>query len=168
MNGKEVDGKLEEFGQNIVVSKLTVPQLRREHRNTTYKCRAANTHLIPPLEKTVILDVYRECLSPLESLEFSRTQKRPSSGSRLFGVAQWRLLHSVRAKKKRRKTERERKKCVLSYLEFSLMKILKIQINIQVSLAFLFEFVCEFIYVGLFPRRERLWSSWESRIRRGR
>ncbi|TGZ45921.1 Turtle-like protein A [Temnothorax longispinosus] len=57
VNGKEVDGRLEEFGQNIVVSKLTVPQLRREHRNTTYKCQAANTHLIPPLEKTVILDV---------------------------------------------------------------------------------------------------------------
>lgn len=62
VNGKEVDGRLEEFGQNIVVSKLTVPQLRREHRNTTYKCRATNTHLIPPLEKTVILDVYRECI----------------------------------------------------------------------------------------------------------
>lgn len=64
VNGKEVDGRLEEFGQNIVVSKLTVPQLRREHRNTTYKCQAANTHLIPPLEKTVILDVYREYFSP--------------------------------------------------------------------------------------------------------
>lgn len=63
VNGKEVDGRLEEFGQNIVVSKLTVPQLRREHRNTTYKCQAANTHLIPPLEKTVILDVYREYFS---------------------------------------------------------------------------------------------------------
>jgi len=63
VNGKEVDGRLEEFGQNIVVSKLTVPQLRREHRNTTYKCQASNTHLIPPLEKTVILDVYREYFS---------------------------------------------------------------------------------------------------------
>lgn len=63
VDGKEVNGRLEEFeSQNIVVSKLTVPQLRREHRNTTYKCRASNTHLIPPLEKTVILDVYRECL----------------------------------------------------------------------------------------------------------
>lgn len=64
VNGKEVDGRLEEFGQNIVVSKLTVPQLRREHRNTTYKCQASNTHLIPPLEKTVVLDVYRESSLP--------------------------------------------------------------------------------------------------------
>jgi len=62
VNGREMEGKLvENVGQNVVVSKLTVPQLRREHRNATYKCRAANTHLIPPLEKTVILDVYREC-----------------------------------------------------------------------------------------------------------
>jgi len=62
VNGRETEGRLvENVGQNVVVSKLTVPQLRREHRNATYKCRAANTHLIPPLEKTVILDIYREC-----------------------------------------------------------------------------------------------------------
>lgn len=61
VNEKEVDSRLEETGRNIVVSKLRIPQLRREHRNTTYKCRASNTNLIPPLEKTVLLDVYREC-----------------------------------------------------------------------------------------------------------
>lgn len=59
VNEKEIDSRLEEIGRNIVVSKLRIPQLRREHRNTTYKCRAANTNLIPPLEKTVLLDVYR-------------------------------------------------------------------------------------------------------------
>lgn len=75
VNGKEVDGRLEEFGQNIVVNKLTVPQLRREHRNTTYKCQAANTHLIPPLEKTVILDVYREYFLPILAEENFRRQR---------------------------------------------------------------------------------------------
>ncbi|KAG7204013.1 hypothetical protein KM043_001875 [Ampulex compressa] len=63
INGKEVSGKLKENGQNIVVSKLTIPQLRREHRNTTYKCRAANTNLIAPLEKSVVLDIYLKPLS---------------------------------------------------------------------------------------------------------
>ncbi|KAK2585637.1 hypothetical protein KPH14_010261 [Odynerus spinipes] len=62
-NEKEVDGRLEEIGRNIVVNKLTVPQLRREHRNTMYKCRAANTNLIPPLEKSVLLDIYLKPLS---------------------------------------------------------------------------------------------------------
>ncbi|XP_020289986.1 nephrin-like isoform X2 [Pseudomyrmex gracilis] len=78
VNGKEVDGRLEEsFSQNVVVSKLTVPQLRREHRNTTYKCRASNTHLIPPLEKTVILDVYLKPLSVkiLSKLAVMETEK---------------------------------------------------------------------------------------------
>lgn len=59
VNEKEVESRLEEIEQNIVVSKLRIPQLRREHRNTTYKCRASNTNLIPALEKTVLLDVYR-------------------------------------------------------------------------------------------------------------
>ncbi|XP_031825598.2 sidestep III isoform X2 [Nomia melanderi] len=63
VNEKEVDSRLEETGRNIVVSKLRIPQLRREHRNTTYKCRASNTNLIPPLEKTVLLDVYLKPLS---------------------------------------------------------------------------------------------------------
>ncbi|XP_076284192.1 sidestep III isoform X2 [Lasioglossum baleicum] len=63
VNEKEVDGRLKETGQNIVVSKLRIPQLRREHRNTTYKCRASNTNHIPPLEKTILLDVYLKPLS---------------------------------------------------------------------------------------------------------
>ncbi|XP_076765753.1 sidestep III [Xylocopa sonorina] len=63
INEKEVDSRLEEIGRNIVVSKFTIPQLRREHRNTTYKCRASNTNLIPPLEKTILLDVYLKPLS---------------------------------------------------------------------------------------------------------
>lgn len=84
VNGKEVDGRLvENIEQNVVVSKLTVPQLRREHRNATYKCRAANTHLIPPLEKTVILDVYRECSYAPRRRKFPRTSSpaRMSLGS---------------------------------------------------------------------------------------
>ncbi|XP_070166329.1 protein turtle homolog A isoform X2 [Polyergus mexicanus] len=75
-DGKEVNGRLEEF-EGIVVSKLTVPQLRREHRNTTYKCRANNTHLIPPLEKSVILDVYLKPLTVkiLSKLTIMETEK---------------------------------------------------------------------------------------------
>ncbi|XP_046737249.1 protein turtle homolog A isoform X1 [Diprion similis] len=63
VNGVEGGGQLQETGLNIIVSKLTVPKLRREHLNTTYKCRAANTDLIPPLETTVLLDVYLKPIS---------------------------------------------------------------------------------------------------------
>ncbi|XP_033218272.1 B-cell receptor CD22-like [Belonocnema kinseyi] len=63
VNGKETSGRLEQSGQKIVVNKLTVPQLKREHLNTTYKCRASNTNLMPPLEKSVLLDVYLKPIS---------------------------------------------------------------------------------------------------------
>ncbi|KAF3429254.1 hypothetical protein E2986_00747 [Frieseomelitta varia] len=62
VNEKEVDSK-KEIGKNLVVSNLSVPQLRREHRNTKYTCRAWSTNLIPPLEKTILLDVYLKPLS---------------------------------------------------------------------------------------------------------
>ncbi|KAK0081702.1 hypothetical protein PV325_011682 [Microctonus aethiopoides] len=63
VNGVEVNGRIKENNQNIIVSVLTVPQLRREHLNTTYKCRATNTKLVPPLEKSVVLEVYLKPLS---------------------------------------------------------------------------------------------------------
>lgn len=58
LNGNEIDDQPEETGENIMVSKLAVSELRREHLNTTFKCRAGNTELIPPLEKTILLDIY--------------------------------------------------------------------------------------------------------------
>ncbi|XP_058808984.1 hemicentin-2-like [Phymastichus coffea] len=63
-NDKEVAASLsEEPANNIVVGKLLVHQLRRDHLNTTYKCRASNTNLVPPLEKSVLLDVYLKPVS---------------------------------------------------------------------------------------------------------
>ncbi|CAG5106044.1 Similar to Cadm1: Cell adhesion molecule 1 (Rattus norvegicus) [Cotesia congregata] len=54
----ETDGHVDTNGQNVIFSTLIVPKLTREHLNTTYKCRATSTKLVPPLEKTVLLDVY--------------------------------------------------------------------------------------------------------------
>ncbi|XP_012269309.1 protein turtle homolog A [Athalia rosae] len=63
VNRDEAEGQIQETALNIIVSKLTVPKLRREHLNTTYKCRASNTELISPLEKTVLLDVHLKPIS---------------------------------------------------------------------------------------------------------
>ncbi|XP_043483231.1 synaptogenesis protein syg-2-like [Leptopilina heterotoma] len=62
-NGKETVGLLKKSGTTLVVNELTISQLKREHLNTTYKCRATNTNLIPPLEKNVLLDVYLKPIS---------------------------------------------------------------------------------------------------------
>lgn len=61
MNDKLVDGLLETASHHvIVVNRLEVSRVSREHLNTTYKCQASNTKLMLPTEKTVRLELYRE------------------------------------------------------------------------------------------------------------
>lgn len=42
---------------HVVVNRLELPHLKREDLNTTFKCRAANTNLVPPQEKSVRLEM---------------------------------------------------------------------------------------------------------------
>ncbi|CAG9789232.1 unnamed protein product [Diatraea saccharalis] len=42
---------------HVVVNRLELQHLKREDLNTTFKCRAANTVLVPPQEKTVRLEM---------------------------------------------------------------------------------------------------------------
>lgn len=45
---------------HVVVNRLELNSVRREDLNTTFKCRATNTHLVPPQEKSVRLEMNRE------------------------------------------------------------------------------------------------------------
>lgn len=60
VNDKLVDGLLETTSHHVVVNRLEVSRVTREHLNTTYKCQASNTKLMLPSEKTVRLELYRE------------------------------------------------------------------------------------------------------------
>jgi hypothetical protein len=61
VNDKLVDGLLETTSHHIVVvNRLEVLHVTREHLNTTYKCQASNTKLMLPAEKTVRLELYRK------------------------------------------------------------------------------------------------------------
>jgi hypothetical protein len=61
VNDKLVDGLLETTSHHVVVvNRLEVSHVTREHLNTTYKCQASNTKLMLPAEKTVRLELYRE------------------------------------------------------------------------------------------------------------
>lgn len=42
---------------HVIVNRLEVPRITRDHLNTTFKCRATNTHLVPPQEKSVRLEM---------------------------------------------------------------------------------------------------------------
>ncbi|RVE55340.1 hypothetical protein evm_000238 [Chilo suppressalis] len=57
---------------HVVVNRLELQHLKREDLNTTFKCRAANTILVPPQEKTVRLEMN---LAPLSVSLLSRPQQ---------------------------------------------------------------------------------------------
>ncbi|KAJ2938742.1 hypothetical protein O0L34_g3355 [Tuta absoluta] len=47
----------EKTDTHVVVNRLELPRVRRTHLNTTFKCRASNTNLVSPQEKTVRLEM---------------------------------------------------------------------------------------------------------------
>ncbi|XP_059053190.1 hemicentin-1-like [Achroia grisella] len=47
----------EKTDTHVVVNKLELPHVRRDHLNTTFKCRASNTNLVSPQDKTVRLEM---------------------------------------------------------------------------------------------------------------
>lgn len=47
----------EKTDTHVVVNRLELPHVRRNHLNTTFKCRASNTNLVSPQEKTVRLEM---------------------------------------------------------------------------------------------------------------
>ncbi|XP_072929973.1 neural cell adhesion molecule 1-like [Epargyreus clarus] len=47
----------EKTDTHVVVNQLELPHVRRNHLNTTFKCRASNTNLVSPQEKTVRLEM---------------------------------------------------------------------------------------------------------------
>ncbi|XP_063367552.1 hemicentin-1-like [Cydia amplana] len=57
---------------HVVVNRLELQHLKREDLNTTFKCRAANTHLVPPQEKAVRLEMN---LSPISVSLVNRPQQ---------------------------------------------------------------------------------------------
>ncbi|KAJ9592081.1 hypothetical protein L9F63_001390, partial [Diploptera punctata] len=63
VNDKLVDGLLETTSHHVVVNRLEVSHVTRDHLNTTYKCQASNTKLMLPAEKTVRLELYLKPLS---------------------------------------------------------------------------------------------------------
>ncbi|CAG4932230.1 unnamed protein product [Parnassius apollo] len=47
----------EKTDTHVVVNRLELPHIKRTHLNTTFKCRASNTNLVSPQEKTVRLEM---------------------------------------------------------------------------------------------------------------
>lgn len=59
------------MGRHVIVNRLEVPQVHRDAFNTTFKCQAANTKLVPPAERTVRLDMLRKYNSKQQFASFN-------------------------------------------------------------------------------------------------
>ncbi|KAG6452459.1 hypothetical protein O3G_MSEX007644 [Manduca sexta] len=57
---------------HVMVNRLELQHLKREDLNTTYKCRASNTNLVPPQEKVIRLEMN---LAPLSVSLLNRPQQ---------------------------------------------------------------------------------------------
>ncbi|XP_068896436.1 protein turtle homolog A-like isoform X3 [Tenebrio molitor] len=63
MNDRLVEGQVKSIGDSLMVNRLAVKAVRREHLNSSYKCQASNTKLMMPAEKTVRLELLLRPLS---------------------------------------------------------------------------------------------------------
>lgn len=45
------------MGRHVTVNRLEVPKVTRDALNTTFKCQASNTRQVPPVERSVRLDM---------------------------------------------------------------------------------------------------------------
>ncbi|GBP52394.1 hypothetical protein EVAR_37782_1 [Eumeta japonica] len=64
----------EKTDTHVVVNRLELPAVRRKHLNTTFTCRAANTHLVPPHEKTVRLEMNLQKVGQVDRLNTTLTE----------------------------------------------------------------------------------------------
>ncbi|XP_072379840.1 protein turtle homolog A-like [Diabrotica undecimpunctata] len=63
MNERLIEGHVEEIGNHMMVNKLKIAGVTRDHLNSSYKCQASNTKLMMPSEKTVRLELLLRPLS---------------------------------------------------------------------------------------------------------
>lgn len=53
------------MGRHVIVNRLEVPQIGRDAYNSTFRCQATNTKMVPAVERAVRLDMLRKCCSCL-------------------------------------------------------------------------------------------------------
>ncbi|KAJ1528323.1 hypothetical protein ONE63_006744 [Megalurothrips usitatus] len=95
-NGRLLEGVVDASTPKVIVSRLDVSRVTRDHLNTTYRCQASNTRLIDPKHHDVQLDLR---LKPLSVHLFPRPHQLPADeearfecvtrGSRPQAVVTW-------------------------------------------------------------------------------
>lgn len=59
MNGTQLleSGHGVSMGRHVTVNRLEVPNITRTTLNNTYRCQASNTKLVPPVERSIRIDM---------------------------------------------------------------------------------------------------------------
>lgn len=62
MNGTQQleSGNGVSMGRHVTVNRLEVPRITRSALNNTYRCQASNTKLVPPVERSIRIDMLRK------------------------------------------------------------------------------------------------------------
>lgn len=62
MNGTQQleSGNGVSMGRHVTVNRLEVPHITRSALNNTYRCQASNTKLVPPVERSIRIDMLRK------------------------------------------------------------------------------------------------------------
>lgn len=62
MNGTQLleSGSGVSMGRHVTVNRLEVPNITRSTLNNTYRCQASNTKLVPPVERSIRIDMLRK------------------------------------------------------------------------------------------------------------
>lgn len=56
------------MGRHVIVNRLEVPHVTRDAYNSSLKCQASNTKMVPAVERTVRLDMLCKYMSKLIAL----------------------------------------------------------------------------------------------------
>lgn len=48
------------MGRHVTVNRLEVPNISRSALNNTYRCQASNTKLVPPVERSIRIEMLCE------------------------------------------------------------------------------------------------------------
>ncbi|XP_073950535.1 kin of IRRE-like protein 2 isoform X2 [Choristoneura fumiferana] len=113
----------EKTDTHVVVNRLELPHIKRSNLNTTFKCRASNTNLVSPQEKTVRLEMnLKPVLVEIQNKQATLSSERyvnlkcVSEGSRPAAQLTW--FKDNRKFKRGKTTEAMNETWVSSLLEF--------------------------------------------------
>lgn len=65
-----------EKARHVIVNRLEIPELSRNDHNTTFRCEASNTNLVPSVEMSTTVEMLREYFTTICQMQSHMEQIR--------------------------------------------------------------------------------------------